>query len=47
MKRICKVWVMERNGSFDGPSSFKNFEMQKNYQNEPRFNGAFSRNNPP
>ena len=24
-----------------------NFEMQKYYQNEPRFNGAFSRNNLP
>ena len=24
-----------------------NFEIQKYYQNEPRFNGAFSRNNMP
>ena len=24
-----------------------NFEIQKNYQNKPRFNGVFSRNNLP
>ena len=24
-----------------------NFDMQKHYQNEPRFNGVFSRNNLP
>ena len=24
-----------------------NFEIQKHYQNEPRFNGVFSRNNLP
>ena len=29
------------------PHPLKNFEIQKNYQNEPRFNGAFSRNNLP
>ena len=26
---------------------FTNFEIQKYYQNEPRFNGVFSRNNLP
>ena len=26
---------------------FANFEIQKYYQNEPRFNGVFSRNNLP
>ena len=29
------------------PHTFTSFEIQKNYQNEPRFNGAFSRNNLP
>ena len=27
------------------PHPLKNFEIQKNYKNEPRFNGVFSRNN--
>ena len=29
------------------PHSLTNFEIQKYYQNEPRFNGVFSRNNLP
>ena len=29
------------------PHHLTNFEIQKYYQNEPRFNGAFSRNNLP
>ena len=29
------------------PYPLKNFEIQKYYQNEPRFNGAYSRNNLP
>ena len=29
------------------PYSLTNFELEKYYQNEPRFNGVFSRNNPP
>ena len=29
------------------PHSLANFEIQRYYQNEPRFNGAFSRNNLP
>ena len=29
------------------PHPLTNFEIQKYYQNEPRFNGAFSRNNLP
>ena len=29
------------------PYPLTNFEIQKYYQNEPRFNGAFSRNNFP
>ena len=30
---------------FNAASSFKNFELQKYYQNEPKFNGVYSRNN--
>ena len=29
------------------PHPLTNFEIQKYYQNEPRFNGVFSRNNLP
>ena len=29
------------------PHSLAHFEIQRYYQNEPRFNGAFSRNNMP
>ena len=29
------------------PHPLTNFEIQKHYQNEPRFNGVFSRNNLP
>ena len=29
------------------PNAFTNFEIQKYYQIEPRFNGVFSRNNLP
>ena len=29
------------------PHPLKNFEIQKYYKNEPRFNGVFSRNNLP
>ena len=29
------------------PDPLTNFEIQKFYQNEPRFNGDFSRNNLP
>ena len=29
------------------PHSLTNFEIQKYYKNQPRFNGVFSRNNLP
>ena len=29
------------------PHSLRNFEIQKYYQNEPRFNGVYSRNSLP
>ena len=36
---------MEKNGIFNTTLSLTNFEIQKCYQNKPRFNGAFSRDN--
>ena len=36
---------MEKNGIFNTTLSLTNFEIQKYYQNKPRFNGAFSRDN--
>ena len=38
---------MEKNGIFMPPHLLTNFEIQKYYQNEPRFNGVYSRNNLP
>ena len=38
---------MENNGIFNAASSFDKFEIQKHYQNEPRFKGVYSRNNLP
>ena len=38
---------MENNGIFNAVSSFDKFEIQKYYQNEPRFKGVYSRNNLP
>ena len=32
---------------YRAPHNLTNFEVQKYYQNEPRFNGAYSRNNLP
>ena len=29
------------------PHLLTNFEIQKSYQNEPKFNGVYSRNNSP
>ena len=34
-------------GFLMSPCPLTNFEIQKYYQNEPRFNGVFSRNNLP
>ena len=31
--------------NFNFPHSLTNFEIQKYYQNEPRFNGVYSREN--
>ena len=34
-------------GFLIAPHPLTNFEIQKYYENEPRFNGVFSRNNLP
>ena len=34
-------------GFLMSPHPLANFEIQKHYKNEPRFNGVFSRNNLP
>ena len=39
--------VQENNGIFNAASSLTNFEIQKYYKIEPRFNGVSSRNNLP
>ena len=36
---------MEKNGLLIPPHPLTNFEIQKYYENEPRFNGVFSQNN--
>ena len=44
-KRNCKSWLWKRMGFLMPPHPLTNFETQKYYQNKPRFNGVFSRNN--
>ena len=39
--------TLENNVIFNTTSFLTNFEIQKYYKNEPRFNGVFSRNNLP
>ena len=41
---LVKV-LLEQVRVFNAASSFSNFEIQKYYQNEPEFNGVYSRNN--
>ena len=43
----CRSWLWKRNGFLMPPNSLKNFEIQKYYQDEPRFNGVYYRNNFP
>ena len=38
---------MEKNGFLMPPHPLTNFELERVYENEPRFNGVFSRNNLP
>ena len=46
-KRNCKNWLWKRMGFLMPPHSLTNFEIQRYYRNEPRFNIAYSRNNLP
>ena len=46
-KRNCKKWLWKGNGLLMLPQPLTNFEIQEYYQNEPRFNGVYSRNNLP
>ena len=46
-KRNCKSWHWKRMGFLMPAHPLKNFETQRYYQNDPRFNGVFSRNNLP
>ena len=54
MDRIGEVFYQSRlqifnqkQGFLIPPHSLTNFEIQKYYQNEPRFNGVYSRSNLP
>ena len=46
-KGNCKGWLWKRMGFLMLPHPLTNFEIQKYYENEPRFNGVYSRNNLP
>ena len=43
----CKAWFWKTIGFLMKPHPLTNFEIQKYYENEPRFNGVYSRNNLP
>ena len=44
-KGIVRAGYGKKMGFLMLPRPLKNFEIQKYYQNEPRFNGVYSRNN--
>ena len=46
-KRDSKSLLWQWNGFLMPPHPLPNFEIQKYYQNKPRFNGAYSRYNLP
>ena len=46
-KRIVRAGTAKKMGFLMSPHPLTNFEIQKYYQNEPRFDGVFSRNNLP
>ena len=46
-KRNWKSWLWKRMGFLVPPHPLTSFEIQKYYENESRFNGAYSRNNLP
>ena len=41
-KRNCKSWCWKTMGFLMPPHPLTNFEIQRYYQNEPRFIGVFS-----
>ena len=43
-KRNCKSWLWKIMGLLMRPHPLTNFEIQKYYQKESRFNGVYSRN---
>ena len=43
----CKSWYWKAMGFLMSPHLLTNFEIQKYYETEPRFNGVFSRNDLP
>ena len=45
--RNCKRWLWKRMGFLMSPHPLTNFEIQKYYQYEPRFNGVILRDNLP
>ena len=47
MKGNCKGWFWKTMGFLMLPHPITNIETQRYYQNKPRFNGVFSRNNLP
>ena len=46
-ERNCKSWLWGKKGFSILPHPLTNFEIQKYYQNEQRFNGVWSRDNLP
>ena len=44
-ERNCKSWLWNRMGFLMPVHPLPIFEIQQYYQNEPRFNGFFSRDN--
>ena len=45
--RNCKSCLWKQNGILIPPHLLNNFEIQKYYENEPRFKGIYSRDNLP
>ena len=45
MKKNCKSRFWKTIGFLIKPRPLTNFEIQKYYENEPRYNGVFSRDN--
>ena len=46
-KKNCKSWLWKRMGFLMVHHPLTNFEIQKYYENKPRFNDVFSRDNLP